>query len=362
MHAPPPDRDMRPAMAQLPGSVLDAVDAGARPWPGPLSPAQRQELAALLGPLGEEAWTRLLGALLDPERNGWGRAALQALHHLGPRGGRLTGFVSDEVLEFADDRGERFGVIPLAFALPSHPGGDEADVARMLSTLDGVFGARSYALWVRRALPPTVDVEPVRRAVHLWLSALDRGDRTESHAVYEDDDIALDLTLLGPRAGSSRVPGRVVTVMPLPSLERLASVDARVVEAAARAEETAGDLPLVCVAAADRSWRVSRGYLQQLLYGTADRVDTTVDGDRRTYEAEFTATGRSMFSDPACRQVSEVVWIEGGGGGPLSFSTFTLQNPWAAVAPGLRSGPRTFAVAGEPRGLRAVLRWEAQSS
>jgi hypothetical protein len=340
----------------VPTSVLDALQAGGVPWPGPLTASARAGLEDLLAGLPEDGRTQVVGAVLDPERNAWGRAAMLTLDLLLRRGARFTGFATDEVLEFVDSRGERFGAVPLAFALPPHPGGREVDVTRMLAALDGAFGPRRYAVWLRRPLPTDVDVEPIRRAVHLWLGALDRGDRTESHAVYEDDDIALDLTVLpAPRAAEG---ARVVTVMPLPSLERLAAVDGRVVESAARAEELAGALPLVCCAVADRPWRVSRGYLQQLLYGTPDRVEITIDGDRRTYEAEFTATGRSMFSDPACARVAEVSWLAPGAG-PLDATVLALQNPWARHAPALRSGGRTFAVRSGASGARkAVLKWE----
>jgi hypothetical protein len=348
-------------MSSFPTSVLDAVEKSGGPWSGPLAAADRAALAELVEQLGEDDRTQLLGALLDPDRLSWGRAAVLALHLVLARGGTFEGFVSDEVLEFSDLQGNRFGVVVLPFALPQHPGGRLDDVQRMLSALDSVFVRRRYALWVRRQLPSNVDVEPVRRAVHLWLAALDRGDRTESHAVYEDDDLALDLTLV-PNAPGRRPDAaeRVVTVMPLPSLERLAAVDGRVVEAASRAEESSGNLPLVCVAAADRPWRISRGYLQQLVYGTADKVETTHDGGPRGYKAEFTATGRSMFSDPACRRVCEIVWVEGGGT-PFDYSSFTLQNPWAQPLPALRVRPDTFVVRSEPGSRRATLEWEPGS-
>jgi hypothetical protein len=345
--------------------VLDALEAGGIPWPGPLTVDDRHAFERLLDGVSEDGRTPLLSAVMDPDRNAWARAAFHTLHFLTARGARFVGFASDDALEFEDQRGERFGAIPLAFTLPPHPGGEEGDVTRMLGALDAAFAHRRYALWLRRPLPDRVDVDPVRRAVHLWLTALERGDRTETHAVYEDDDIALDLTIIPPaqRGGPT---GRLVTVMPLPSLDRLAVTDGRIVEAAAKAEESAGDLPLVCLAVADRPWKVSRGYMQQLLYGTPDRVETTLTGGSSpgagsagTYEAEFTATGRSMFSDPACKRVAEAVWLEPGAQtGALSYRALSLQNPWAAATPAIRSVGRTFTSRSERGARKVVLRWE----
>lgn len=356
--ASPPPQDTRPAMSALTPSLIEALEGSGNPWPGPLDESASAAVDGALSALPEGVRTTVVGALLDPERFAWGRAAIWSLHLLGLRGARCLGSLSDEVLECADERGERFGAVPLAFSLPSHPGGREEDVTRMLAALDKAFALRPYAVWLRRPLPLGVDVEPVRRAVNLWLGARERGDRSESHAVYEDDDIALDLTVLDEAAPVAGGGARVVTVMPLPSLDRLATVDGRVVDAAARAEELEGDLPLLFFAAADHPWQLSRGYLQQLLYGTPDRVDAVVDPSAGAYEAEFTASGRSMFSDPACARVAEAVWLAPAGAGPLGFSSRAMQNPWARRRPTLRRSGPTFAVAGEPRGRKAVLRWE----
>ena len=70
--------------------------------------------------------------------------------------------------------------------------------------------------------------------------------------MYEDQEVAIDLTVLDGAGG-----GRVLTVGPVTTLERLSAVDARLVDAATRSEESLGDLPLVIVLAANRPWRQS---------------------------------------------------------------------------------------------------------
>ncbi|MCA9492679.1 MAG: hypothetical protein KC621_22250, partial [Myxococcales bacterium] len=245
---------------------------------------------------------------------------------------------------------------PLGFRLQQHPSGEPEDVARLMRALDAAFASRRYILWIRRPVPAGLDVEPIRRAVQLWLSGLDRGERVESHAVYEDDDVAIDLTVLDG-TGS----GRLLTVPPLGALERLARVDASIVEAATRSEETVGDCPLIVVLSADARWLVSRGYVQQLLYGTPDMVlteRTTGDDPSLGYEASFTANGRSLFSDPACRRVSAVWWIEPQEATTLGHQLRVLENPWADQVPALTPSCPKFVPT--QTGHKARMKWEGR--
>ncbi|MCB9687299.1 MAG: hypothetical protein H6738_14160 [Alphaproteobacteria bacterium] len=344
-------------MSVLPPALFESLASDASLWPGELSETERADLEARIVALPEDARSAVLSALVDPDRNPWARAVLLAARTLGEAGGSVVGMLTDDVVEAVDARGDRFGVQPLGFRLQSHPSGDPEDVARLMRALDAAFGTRRYILWVRRPVPPGLDVEPIRRAVQLWLSGLDRGDRVESHAVYEDDDVAIDLTVLDG-AGS----GRLLTVPPLGALERLARVDASIVEAATRSEEIVGDCPLVVVLSADARWLVSRGYVQQLLYGTPDVVlteRTLGEGGSVAYEAAFTANGRSLFSDPACRRVGAVWWIEPDAAAtPMGHQLRVLENPWADQLPALTPPCPRFVPT--QTGHKARMKWEGR--
>ena len=127
-----------------------------------------------------------------------------------------------------------------------------------------------------------------------------------------------------------------------------------------------GTLPLVMVLAADQPWGLSRGFVQQLLFGTADRVGVVTAPDRnhaeRSYEAEFTPNGRSLFSDPACRTIAGLWWLSSTPGDTLGWKSRIYDNPWATASPTLAvPGPR-FSLVGEPdRKRRVVLRWSGGS-
>ena len=154
------------------------------------------------------------------------------------------------------------------------------------------------------------------------------------HAVYEDDDVAIDLTVVDAKP-PGEPGGRILTVGPVASLERLGVVDARLTDAASQSEESIGTLPLVMVLAADQPWGLSRGFVQQLLFGTADRVSVVTHAEKSrseaSYEAEFTPNGRSLFSDPACRSIAGLWWMSCTPGDPLGWTSRVYDNPWASA-------------------------------
>ena len=347
-------------MSALPPSLFEALEADASLWPGPLAAEARAELGAALAPLPVDVRSALLSAMVDPVRNDWSRAAWTGLALAATAGAVPTGLATDDLIEMRDARGERFGLQPLGFRLPASPWGPPADVERVLSALDLTFAHRRYVLYLRRPIPAGIDASPIARAVTLWLAQVDRGDRAEMHAVYEDDDVAIDLTVIDARA-PGETGGRVLTVGPVASLERLGEVDARLTEAASQSEESVGSLPLVMALAADRPWGLSRGFVQQLLFGTPDRVSVGADGPG-SYEAAFTPNGRSLFSDPACRTIAGLWWLASTPGQPLGWTSRVYENPWTTSTLALRVGGPRFAPFGEPdRKRQVVLRWSGGS-
>jgi hypothetical protein len=352
----------------LPPSLYEALDADPTLWPGPLSPEGRAELEELVGAMPAEVRDEVVSAIVDPERNPWSRAAVQGIVLAATAGAAPVGLLTDDLIEMVDAREERFGLVPIGVRLPPEPCGPAADVVRLLDGLDQTFDHRRYILYLRRPVPAGVDVGPICKAVQLWLGQVDRRDRAELHAFYEDDDVAIDLTVVetpGPSgARAEGGGGRVLTVAPLESLERLASVDTQLVEAASRSEESIGSLPLVMVAAADRPWALPRGFVQWLLLGTPDAVVTERGPEGTVHEATFTPNGRyeSLFVDPACRAIAALWWTEllvTDPAEPFRFVSRAYDNPWATVSPALAvRGPR-FAPLGEPDRKRTVsMRWE----
>ena len=171
--------------------------------------------------------------------------------------------------------------------------------------------------------------------------------------------MAIDLTVVEPTAPPAG-GGRVLTIGPLESLERLANVDTEFVDAASRSEESIGSLPLVMVAAADRPWGLPRGFVQWLLLGTPDSVYAERSPEGTHYEATFTPNNRyeALFTDPACRTIAALWWLEtviSEPADPLRFASRAYDNPWSNNVPAIAvTGPR-FAPIDEPDTPRGSL-------
>ena len=131
----------------------------------------------------------------------------------------LTG----DVMRMIDPDGRPVALATLAFAHPEHEAGAPDDVQRLISALESALGRWPFLLYLRRAVLAGFDPKAVAQAVQLWKMALERGDWRGSHAVYEDDDIAIELSVTPPLPEDQ--PAKVlVAVPPLNASDRLAIV------------------------------------------------------------------------------------------------------------------------------------------
>lgn len=297
---------------------------------GPEAEPARARVESTLADLPASIRDLVLDELIDaPDR---ARGLLQGIALAATAGAVPEGVQDERTVTLRDAEGQTFALTALAWSTNAHPNGEPADVARLTQALDATFQGRQYALYLRRPIPSGFNAGPVSRAVHLWLAAIDRGEWKGRHAIYEDEDVALELTLVQQHA--ARGGGRLMTVGPVTALERLAAVDAMVVDLAQRHGRHDNGLPLIVALAAYPAWRVPRGYVEQLLYGTADSVlaVSSMDGDAAIgrYEARFRPNGRSLFSDPICRALSALWWVESAPAGddPLAYRGWAHDNPW----------------------------------
>jgi hypothetical protein len=323
-------------MPDLPPRLRDVLSDLDAPWTSQLTPEEAAAAGTVLAQLPEQVVLAVLSALSDPERALWGAGVIRACHLVREAGGEIGGLLAEDVIECIDEAGGRVGlaVVPVPSVGPRW--GSVEALRLLCDRLDRTFAHRRYVLFVRRALPDVIDVDGIARAVSLWLSAVERGERHEKHAVYEDGDIAFELTLV--EGGGAGAP-RVLTVGPVDALERLAAVDSEVVELAVQLEESLGDLPVVVSLASDASWRLPRGYVEQLLYGTADAIVAS----QGSYEATFRPNGRSLFSDPVCRYLVGLWWTSPTDDG--GTAAIAHDNPWSRGVAQLSPPCRRFAPA-----------------
>lgn len=282
---------------------------------------------AQLSALPEALSQHLRARMVDPTTAPVVRALLRGVRLAQTADLAAIAPLGEHLVTVGDASGPVMAIAALSFSTPMNPCGEPADMARLRSALETVFQGRRYALFVRRAVPTGFDPAPVARAVHMWLAAIDRGEWQGRHAIYEDDVVALEFTLVQDTGATG--PSRLFEVGPVTALERLAVVDAALMALLQQVRDDLGELPLVVVLEGRPSWRLPRGYTEQLLYGTADWVATTRDGGQTTYRAGFRSNGRSLFSDGACAQLAALWWCEDFPADPRGFLCWSNENPWS---------------------------------
>ena len=302
--------------------IATALGASA-PWDAGLDGSAREALVATVEGLPDDVRERVAGWSKDPATAGRARAWLWSLTIAHRGGARAKGLLGDHGVRVAHEDGRELGLVPLDWTLPAHSSGAPADLDRLVRALENAFGDWRFLLHLRRPLPAGFEPAAVAKAVHLWRMALDRGDWRGRHAVYEDDAVSLDLSVV--RRHTDAPTGReLLLVPPMLAADRLADVYQRLLTVLLAFDEQGVDVPIVAALAAQPAWRLPRGHVQEVLFGLADQIQTT----DHTYEATFRPNALSMFNDPACRALAALWWLDVGTEGPLSWSGRAHENPW----------------------------------
>jgi len=334
-------------------------------WPGLLADPEQEALLRRLE-LGL-AWLRpqvrdrigdLLTSLSLPNLF-LGRAMVWGASLAGLTGSVPVEARANGALVVQPPKGPKFLLVPLVFHTgDASPGSPEA-VQRLVDSLESAFGDRPFALHLRRSLSAEFDADAVFRAVQLWVRAVDRGEWRGRHAVYDDEKVSLELTLLDAQRREER--GSLTFFLgPSVSLHRLAVVDSHLQEMAA--EHAGEEYPLVGLLAANPRWGLTRGYVCQLLYGTPDEVVTRGAGGPGAYVATYGDDRYSLFADPQFRRLAALWWVEPAPGDPIGVAGWAHENPWrssgveAPPFPGSRYRP--FEAGDEALENAATMTWE----
>ncbi|MBT3222462.1 MAG: hypothetical protein HN348_25600 [Proteobacteria bacterium] len=325
-------------------------------WPGigSQSAVQRHRLDQALGVMPEDV-SSMLSEWLDNGQPFSATVLIQGLAMAGLSGAHPVEALENKTVRLERADGSSFVMRAIAFSTPSHPRGKKEDVARLVEALSGVFGERRFLLYLRRAVPEGFEPAALGRAVQLWLMSIERGEWVGRHAVYEDDEVSLEITLLERKSGSMLIVG------PTTALEQLSTVDSHVVEIATQHRLAHPDLPMVLVVAADNGWGLPRGFVEQLLYGTADVIEVNNDSGEMSYKAKFMASSLSLFSDPECRNLGGIWWLEPHRQENLAFRAWATENPWCVCGTDLPAFPGTrFTQVGKEKSGLVEMIWSGR--
>ena len=276
---------------------------------------------------------------------GW---SVRELHGKGPRlvVGRLGG--PNHVLSV------------LAFLQQTRPGGDAASRQRLLDGLNRVASRQRFVVLIRRWLPHDFDVEPLRRAVEMWLGQVQTGSWEGRYAAYEDEHVSLEFGLTGERSQGRQGPVALI-LGPFAAHRTMEVVEPRVVrELDAHRGGPLRDKPQLVVCVSDQAWHVNDGYLGDFLYGRPSCTSVATEGTSYTFAQ---AGGPCAFRDPLYSTFAGFVMMDRRPERPLEVRARAWLNPWSThtlapadlgVAAFGRVNPAGPAPAAPP-----VLRWHA---
>jgi hypothetical protein len=210
--------------------------------------------------------------------------------------------------------------------------GEVGDLARLVESLTASLDRWRYTVHVRRPLPPAFGPAALSRAVQLWRLAMDRGEWRGRHAIYEDEGLSVELSVVD-KPSADRPGGLLIGAAPLLAAERLALIYQDFSETLAAFEAQAAslsgsELPIIAVWVAESRWGLSRGHILELLYGRADETVAEWDGAQSKYTAWYQDERQGLFGDPGWRRIASVWCVD-------SQTCAAHDNPWFS-----RSGTR----------------------
>jgi hypothetical protein len=312
-------------LQRLPGGGHCFLKQLAEPTMEPLR-ARLEELQAAVGPEVAERWADQLTSL-DNRRffqafsEAWTAGALlaagwrpEALAWPGPN--LLASRPHDPPVE----------VLVLGFVRQVRPLPDRAISEKLARAVNRVASRSRVAILVRRWLPHDFDPEPVRRAIEMWLKEVDRGGWDGRYAAYDDEAISLEFALTGESASAQ--DGVVAfTVGPFDAHRSMEAMERRIIAELDRhraASPAARPLLVSCVS--DQPWRLSPGYVRDLLYGKPCEQAVTVRGLELTWGPEYSP---SLFRDPFYSHVSGLLLIDRPTNDPVGLRMEAFFNPWS---------------------------------
>ena len=278
-------------------------------------------------------WRELLGSL-DNRRFFQGMAEVWVAEHLLAAGWSLPDLRwPGPMLAMTTPEGQPVSVMTLAFVRQVRPRPDTATLQRLVRALNRVDARARIGIHVRRWVPHNFDPEPVRRAVEMWLRDVERhsdsetSSNTDRYAVFTDDHVSLEFALTGERAAVEQQP---VAFLLGPysgqqTLERVESSLLRELEALRQRDPDEHPTLVACVA--EQPWRMSRGWLRELLYGKPTWQQVS---DAGGFEAAYTASFEpSLLRDRLCRAVSGLLLLDRSAELSLDSRARAYLNPWA---------------------------------
>jgi len=317
-------------------------------------------IAAMAGPQLTDRWREQLNSL-NNLRFFQGYAEATATHLL-----HRAGWVIDALdwpgplLCGQTPNDEDADVLVLSFVRQVRPSQDARSIERLVRTLNRVDARVRIGVYVQKWLPHNFNPEPIRRAVEMWLRDVQRHGSSDRYAIYADEHVALEFALTGERTrrGQAIVAFTLGPFSGQNTAERIERELSSALEQHVAAHRS--DRPVLACCVTDQPWRLSAGWVREMLYGKPRWQRQAGSGLEAGYRD---APEPSLFRNPAHRILSGVVFIDRPVGVTANARAEAFLNPWALspFTPRHMDLVPTFAVrAREDRDL--VLAWSREAA
>jgi len=273
-------------------------------------------------------WREILNSL-DNRRFFQGMAEVGIVRRLLDDGWQLNEVkLPGPCLAVCSPGGIRYNLLVLAFIRQVRPIADAATIQRLIRSLNRVETRSRIAVQIQHWIPHDFDPDPIRQAVQQWLHDVDRLGNNEKYAIYSDDHVSFEFARLGERTHESQ---SVVALSIPPSRvqKTLERVESRIIYTLdSYRVGPHGNEPAIVACVTEQPWRLSPGWLREMMYGKA--IQQTTSGNSEQLEHSYRLSDEpGLFRDPLYRTMSGIVFLDRPMDNTASFTGRIYHNPWA---------------------------------
>ena len=254
-------------------------------------------------------------------------------------GFQVSETLEEDFVRLQHSDGRTFLTAAAVFSAPKEIDCDNEAVERLVRALTAVIRENKYILHLRRAVPKGFNPEPVARATQMWLTAREKGEGIWRNALYEDDQVSVEISLTDLPAEPDSETLMFIARRGLSS-SLLNSLERKLIALAEKNALLDFEEPFVLAVGSPNPWNITRGFLRHWLYGVPLEARTERQGTAQTFEALHEPTG--LFATPIGSRISGLWWQSGAEGKEGYETGWAQENPWNSFVGGMPSfsGPR----------------------
>lgn len=240
----------------------------------------------------------------------------------------MTGWNATELTEsgiVVEKDGIEALVMPVALDIVNGRVPQSLLLKQLTQHLETAIAGRRFVIHVKRDLPGHFDPMTLVQPVQNWVHEIERGQWSGGYAIYEDDDVSLELCLLDETAQEGQ--GRMLFhVPPLLTETVLRQAIPEMVNSIGRIG--GGNRPVVLLMLSNDRWPLNPAMMLNVLYGRC--ASKWVDDDGSSHH-KFLLSGLSLLANDAFKGVGAVWWL-----GPSEsvglIEGVSHSNPWKACS------------------------------